>query len=365
MMTSPATLLRRGKPFTFIDLARLGQIGWWTAVKAFIRIAGWVFLATFALGFAGGLVSALRHVSTPDGPLWEFGILATTTFGLLMGVRSAVRKSQRRPFMSLFGLQSRPSLRRIALGAVLWFATKAMLLVLVLLPAALFEPAILGNLVTKIRWHPNTELLTAALLSIAIMPIQAASEELVFRGWLTQTLGQAIRRLWLLMLIVGLIFALAHGFRHGWWATPYYLLMSIGFSWLSLWDGRLELAIGAHAANNIYAVAATLFSFGGSGTTSPGTGHPNLIYGSQAMNWQLLLGLALQMAIAYAVIHRYARRSFAGAPAPQSAEPDLTVADDEIANSSARSESTTSELVGIGLMAQSAELGPPHQNEGE
>jgi hypothetical protein len=98
--------------------------------------------------------------------------------------------------------------------------------------------------------------------------------------WLTQTLGQFLRHRWLLVLIVGLLFALAHGFSHGILAVLYFVIISLGLSTLTLMDGRLELAIGAHAANNISVVLARLFS---------GSAPPLLLFDHTQLPWSAVV----------------------------------------------------------------------------
>jgi len=94
------------------------------------------------------------------------------------------------------------------------------------------------------------------------------------------------------------LFALGHGFSHGILALPYFMLMSLGFSILSLRDGRLELAIGAHIAHNCLSV------------TMPPKGElPSLFVGSHGMLGPLTLaesGIELVLVCGFAeLLRRY------------------------------------------------------------
>ncbi len=90
-----------------------------------------------------------------------------------------------------------------------------------------------------------------ALVALLVIPIQAGTEELLCRGWLTQLLGQAVRNRIVLVLLVAAVFSLLHGLNSA-ISFAYFMIASLAFSALSLRDGRLELAIGAHAMQNLF-----------------------------------------------------------------------------------------------------------------
>ncbi len=304
----------RSPAFAYIDLARLGRTDVWAGLRGFCKILGWVFLANFLLGFILGFESGLRHVPVRKGPLFELGFIATTAIGLLIGLRGAVVKSQCRPLSSLFGPQMRIELRHVAAGAALWLGAQLPVVLVAIPLAAALAPASLARsrFVT-----PGAEYLWTALLSLALLPLQSAIEELVFRGWLTQTLGQAIRRPWLVAAIVGVLFALAHGLRGGWWGVPYFFLLSVGFSWLTFTEGRIELAIGAHALNNILVVAVN-FPFIVMSHSAQGV-PPSLFFGMGSLSGWALVGLIFKMALAYLLLKGWrCWRSRRSGPAVQS-----------------------------------------------
>ena len=100
-----------------------------------------------------------------------------------------------------------------------------------------------------------------APLVLLLIPIQAAGEELFFRGYLMQ----AVARLWaqpvFLVLLSGVAFIAPH------LANPEmskalggeipmalnYFLVGVGTAWLSVRDNGTERAIGMHVINNLYA----------------------------------------------------------------------------------------------------------------
>jgi membrane protease YdiL (CAAX protease family) len=285
-------------PYDFIDLARLGRTDWWSGVKAFLRILGWQFLVGIPFGLAAAF--GARWINGPRG---EVLLLALLTIGWWMGVRGAVTKTHGRPFLSLIAPDLRFELRRAILGAALWFAVESVIVAVSLAGQAAFDPDGVARFFMRLAW-PDRNTLLVGLISVAIFPFQAASEELVFRGWLTQTVGQALRRRWLVVLIVAVVFALAHGVQRGVFAFIAYIILSIGLSALSLGDRRLELAMGAHAANNIFVVLLALFV--------PVHGaHQALFLQSTVMSWIVPLVVAAQMGLLYLVARRFMRRTIA------------------------------------------------------
>lgn len=91
---------------------------------------------------------------------------------------------------------------------------------------------------------------TYAGFAIVLLIIAAAAEELVFRGWLLKHMGAFTRHPAVLMAVNGLLFAGIH-FDPAPEAFLVRAAMGAGLTWMTLRTGGLELAIGAHAANNI------------------------------------------------------------------------------------------------------------------
>jgi uncharacterized protein len=112
-----------------------------------------------------------------------------------------------------------------------------------------------------------------ALLALVLTPIQTASEDLFFRGYLVQASSLISSNFLFLAVISGVLSMLPHllanpeldaGFLL---VALYYFGFGAFIAWVSLRDGTLELAIGAHAANNLY--GAIVLSFEGSALNTP------------------------------------------------------------------------------------------------
>src|SRR5690348_1240496 len=245
----------RRDPFAFIDLARLGRTDWRSGRNAFLQLLGWQIV----VGLPVAVALCFTVDALPDG-FFDLLVLATVTLGWVLGLRGVALKAHGRPLRSMISIDGRLDLRRIALGAAFWVLAYTGVTALemafhLLADGAADSAPVMGELSAP----PSRALLIAGLLSIALFPLQAGCEEVVFRGWLTQTLGQVLRRRWLLALVVALLFALGHAPFEGPFLFPTYVIMSLGFSALALRDQRVELAIGVHAANNISVVLIGLF----------------------------------------------------------------------------------------------------------
>lgn len=83
-------------------------------------------------------------------------------------------------------------------------------------------------------------------------PIQAAAEEIFFRGYLMQALGSLVPRPWFGVVVSAVVFALLHGTQN----LPLFvdrLAFGLLAGVLVLRTGGLEAGIAAHAVNNVFA----------------------------------------------------------------------------------------------------------------
>jgi len=98
------------------------------------------------------------------------------------------------------------------------------------------------------------------LVIIFTSPIQAAAEELFFRGYLMQALGSLVRQPWFGVIVSSVVFALLHGTQN---LPLFFARLAFGLlAAILVWrTGGLEAAIAAHIVNNVFAyVIASLTS---------------------------------------------------------------------------------------------------------
>ena len=118
----------------------------------------------------------------------------------------------------------------------------------------------LGYLLTPemLLWNFNMErFLVLAIIVILMIPIQTSFEEYFFRGYLLQWVGVISKNKWIPLLLSSIVFGLVH------LANPeveklgnlimiYYIGTGLFLGVITLMDEGLELALGFHAANNVF-----------------------------------------------------------------------------------------------------------------
>ncbi len=235
----------RPRGWRFIDLAELGRNTGRSYGAAPLRIILYPSIAAVLLGLAVGVSTLVDHrpgsIDPIVGFLAEYGLIIVAGLAVL---RSVVR-SHRRPWRSLIAADLRIDWRRLAIGGGVQLAILVGQLALV--------HALMG---WPWRFSVGAALPLVAV-ALVLIPLQAASEEILFRGYLTQALGRVVRSRVLIAVTVGLVFGLLHLNAYGPLTVPYFFVVSLTFSLVSLRDERLELVIGGHAAMNLFAFVAS------------------------------------------------------------------------------------------------------------
>lgn len=96
------------------------------------------------------------------------------------------------------------------------------------------------------------------LISVLILPIQTAFEEIFFRGYLFQGFQRFFQKGFVSVLLTGILFGLMHGSnpeveKIGNVLLLFYCLNGIFLGIIVLMDDGLELSLGYHTVNNIFA----------------------------------------------------------------------------------------------------------------
>ncbi|MGW9157802.1 CPBP family intramembrane glutamic endopeptidase [Microbacterium sp. NPDC055665] len=142
--------------------------------------------------------------------------------------------------------------------------------------------------------HPA--LWVMVLLVLLLIPLQAAAEEYVFRGYLMQLVGSWLRHPAFAILLPVPLFVLGHGYDI--WGAASVGMFAIVAAWLSWRTGGLEAAISLHIVNN-----ALIFLLGTVGLVdaNAATGTPvdllastiaMVVYALLADRWAGRLGIA-------------------------------------------------------------------------
>lgn len=202
------------------------------------------------------------------GPLVAYLVPQTTFPIFLLGIFAAVRGLHNRGLRTLVTPARRIDWERVAVGFGTWLLLAMLMtgLEILLFPGAF-------------RWSGVEPVTYVFFLVLALIftPIQTSTEELFFRGYLLQATGRltgsrTVARRLLAAVINGVLFALPHALNPEVELGPvllmgYYFGMGAFLAWVTLRDGTAELALGAHAANNLF--VALLINFERSALQTP------------------------------------------------------------------------------------------------
>jgi len=99
--------------------------------------------------------------------------------------------------------------------------------------------------------------LILCVIAVILIPFQTSFEEYLFRGYLMQGIGVATKSKWIPLLSTSLIFGLLHIANPeieqlGYVLMVYYIGTGLFLGIITLMDEGMELALGFHAANNLF-----------------------------------------------------------------------------------------------------------------
>lgn len=184
--------------------------------------------------------------------LFTIFIIATVFF--LLGIRYVHKKS----IKGLITHRSKINWPKVLFGLVVWLV----LLGLSEIVSYLIQPEVYA---LNVQWG---KLFWLFIICIFILPIQTTLEELVFRSYLMKGIGLMASHKWIPLVITSILFGLVHGTnpevaKYG--IVPmqlYYIGAGLLLGIMTIMDDGLELAIGVHAATNIF--GALFMSYEGS-----------------------------------------------------------------------------------------------------
>ncbi len=214
---------------------------WWRWVAAtFVIAALWIYPAAGLAALAKALVGG--------GAPWEKLLRDLVTFiPFFIATPLVWRYASGQPVASLVNTRGRIAVPRIAFGFAAWF--------------------VLSALSTGVDWalHPSVYRYTFvvstfvpfAIVVLLLLPVQSWAEELFFRGWILRwASGLPIPAR---VVISGLVFAFPHAGNpeasgQALAALTAWFLLGAGWAYASIRDGGIELALGAHLANNFFSL---------------------------------------------------------------------------------------------------------------
>jgi membrane protease YdiL (CAAX protease family) len=242
----------------YLEVARQGKNDWWRYLISFPAILMiWVMVGTVPVlllmayvSFDGDPATSYSGTGFVGIPmLLEFLVTMLTFIPLIVATLLVVRFIHARSLRTLITGEMRIRWGRIFAGAGAWLVIAA----LVSIVEALLYP---GRYVLTFQ---ATALIIYAVVALVFIPIQTSAEEFLFRGYLLQWMGLRLKNTWVLAFLNGMLFFLPH-IANPEMATNSvliglgYFVMGFFLALTTLKDNGMELALGMHAANNLFSV---------------------------------------------------------------------------------------------------------------
>jgi uncharacterized protein len=240
----------------YLEVARTGKNDWWQYIISFPAIlATWLIVGSVPVFFLIAYVQLDENPATDVTAsgfsgiplLVEFLVTMSSFIPFILATLLVVRFIHNRPVQTLITGEPRVRWKRIFVGGGIWFAIAALIATV----ESLLYP---GRYV--LTFQPG-ELLVFVIFALILIPIQTSAEEVFFRGYLLQWIGLRLKNKWVLSVLNGLLFFLPHT------ANPEmavdstlvglgYFVFGFVFTLVTVQDNGMELALGVHAANNLF-----------------------------------------------------------------------------------------------------------------
>ncbi|HFA51549.1 MAG TPA: CPBP family intramembrane metalloprotease [Bacteroidetes bacterium] len=254
----------------FLKSASIGENEWWQYLATLILVGAGTLIGQLpltAILIAKAADSGLSQAEIAemaetmdfsklglDQNLTIFLMLLAFVFGLVF-LWIGVRFIHKKPFNSIINPTLKINWKKIFFSFGLWMA---------LAIAMEFVFYLLNPDVYTFQFQPS-QFFVLLLIAIFIFPLQTSFEELMFRGYLMQGIGLLSKYKWIPLLLTSIGFGTMHlmnpevkEFGLG-LSMTYYIGVGLFLGILTLMDNGLELALGVHAATNIYSALFVTF----------------------------------------------------------------------------------------------------------
>ena len=254
----------------YLSLAKRGKNTWWRYVISIILILFFYqIIGIIPLVILGAALTNLKTYLHPTTgqfseivPFLFYLSLNFILISLLVCLYLAVRFLHQRQFITLITAQNRISWKRFFQGFGVYF-------ILVLLLSSVSY--ILSPSGYQLTFRP-IQFLIFLPIALVLTPIQASAEELFFRGYLMQSIGLKTRNSLIPMVSSSVLFMLPHLLNpEARVNLPimalFYFSLGAFLAFITVRDNSLELAMGAHSANNLF--IALILNYPNSALPSP------------------------------------------------------------------------------------------------
>lgn len=271
----PEEAFGAGLPFHRLVFARR-RIGWWTPLVVALLGAA-LYLATAGIV---AVVAIIVILSSPDGSTGAWEMAESVMFDLTDPLMVAVLLGSIALMLPAYVVASRivngpraglasSVAGRLRWRWMLWCAAAATLIAVALTGVSLLLPAdVTADTGAIVAPADNPQLWTTLIVLLLVVPLQAAAEEYVFRGYLMQAIGRWMRHPAFAILLPVPLFVAGHLYDPLGQASV--AVFAIAAGWLTWRTGGLEAAIALHVVNNLLAFLMALGGLSDVNASSPG-----------------------------------------------------------------------------------------------
>lgn len=252
-----------GLSFPLLLRAQPGHRWWRPLLVGSVAVVLYAaFLLALGLGAAvvavvvpavGGAVDRFWSTEVDSGDPVTFGLLLAMVALMLPALLVATRLVGSGPVGVLSSVTGRLRLR--------WFGSATLVALALWVPTMtvwFVVSVATGNLEVR-QVAPSTSLVLL-VLTLVLVPFQAAAEEYVFRGHLVQLAGSWLRHPAVAVLLPVPLFVVGHGY--GFLGTVDVAVFALVCGWLAWRTGGLEAPIAVHVANNAVLMVASAVGLG-------------------------------------------------------------------------------------------------------
>lgn len=245
----------------FLSQAELGKNNWWRYLLTVVIVIGAfilghtpLFLVVEHFTSAANLTEAQIESFMALGNFKDIGVGANLSLFVILipfsialaAMLACIHLIHKRPTLSVITSRGRLDIGRILWGAGSWIIFAGII-------AALVLPK--DQIVYQFDFATFVPM---AMIALLLIPLQVAAEEVLLRGYILQALARFIKQPLVLLAITTILFLLPHlsnpEFLHGFTkVAPFYAILGAMFGALAILDEGLELPIGVHLGNNLFA----------------------------------------------------------------------------------------------------------------
>jgi hypothetical protein len=237
------------------ELLPEGKFEFWRYLLLIIIIVGVTLIAqAIFLVLASLLEGTMDFNNFP--PMTLLWVTMLPFAALLIFLLPGIRVFHKQSIKSVFTQKTIFNWKLLIKSAIIWFVLSGLADIII----SILQP---GNYVFSFSLF---SFLPYMLIAILLIAFQITAEEVLFRSYLLHGLTRLFRYRWLGITLQAILFGILHGANpevtsYGLLTTmPFYIGIGLLLGWLSFRSKGLEIALGLHFANNLYATSMVTFS---------------------------------------------------------------------------------------------------------